>query len=59
MHIWKIWGTNLVPLYIRAESLDEALSTARKVNENYCVCQVRVDDTLVNLESGGVLNIGQ
>lgn len=40
MHIWKIWGTNLVPLYIRAESLDEALSTARKVNENYCVCQV-------------------
>ena len=40
MHIWTIWGTNLVPLYISAESLDEALATARKVNENYCVCQV-------------------
>lgn len=53
MHIWKICGTNLVPIYIFAESLDEALATARKVNENYCVCQVCVDDTIVNLESGG------
>lgn len=40
MHIWKIWGTNLVPLYIISESLDKALAEARKVNENYCVCQV-------------------
>ena len=33
--LWKIDGGNLEPLKIAAETLDEALAIARKINRNY------------------------
>lgn len=36
MKVWIISGLNLKSLLIEAESFDEALKKARKVNKNYC-----------------------
>ena len=41
MKMWKIWGKNLSPLYIQANSFDEALEEAQKLNPNYCTGQVQ------------------
>ena len=38
--MWKITGSGLKPLYIKADSFDEAIAKARKVNEKYCGGQV-------------------
>lgn len=38
--IWKITGGGLKPLYIKADSFDEAIAEARNVNEKYCGGQV-------------------
>ena len=35
MKIWKIWGTGLQPLFIKADSFDKAITEARKTNKNY------------------------
>lgn len=35
MKIWRIFGINLKDLFINAESFDEALEIARKIDENY------------------------
>ena len=40
MKIWIIWGINLPPIYINADSFDEALKEARKLNRNYCAGQL-------------------
>ena len=35
MNIWKIWNSELPELDIEANSFDEALEKARKINPNY------------------------
>jgi hypothetical protein len=40
MFRWKIGGTHLKDLFIIAESFDNALTEARKINNNYCSGQV-------------------
>lgn len=37
---WKISGKNLKDLFIEAESYDEALTKARKINRNYTYGQI-------------------
>lgn len=44
MKIWKIWGNNLPELYVDADSLDEALSIARKRNPFYNTAQIHSGD---------------
>lgn len=40
MKQWKIWGINLQPIFIKADTFDEALKEARKLNKNYCAGQL-------------------
>ena len=35
MKIWYIWGTALEPLEVKAQSFDDALEVARKINPKY------------------------
>lgn len=37
--MWKVWGTNLPILEIKAESFDEVIRKARKINKNYDTAQ--------------------
>ena len=32
---WKIWGSNLSPIYIIGKDVDEVLEQARLINPNY------------------------
>ena len=41
MKIWKIWGNNLQVLEIVADSFDDALNEARKVNKDYNTVQLK------------------
>ena len=41
MKIWKIWGSNLPILEIVADSFDNALKEARKVNKEYNTGQLK------------------
>ena len=41
MKIWKIWGRNLQTLEIVADSFDDALKEARKVNKGYTTGQLK------------------
>ena len=41
MKIWKIWGKNLQMLEIVADSFDDALKEARKVNKDYNTGQLK------------------
>lgn len=44
MSIWKVWGTNLTELFIKADSFDSALDIARKVNPRYTTGQIYKHD---------------
>lgn len=37
--MWKVWGTNLKMLRIKADSFDDAIREARKINPNYDTAQ--------------------
>ena len=37
---WRIWGTDLSPVYIIGKDLDEALAKARLINKNYDTVQL-------------------
>ena len=39
--LWYIWGINLERLEIKANSFDEAIEEARKINKNYCIGQLK------------------
>lgn len=41
MKIWYIWGISLERLEIKANSFDEALKEARKINKNYNTGQLK------------------
>ena len=41
MKIWFIWGIGLDRLEIKADSFDEAIEEARKINQNYSICQLK------------------
>lgn len=41
MKIWFIWGIGLERLEIKANSFDEALKEARKINPNYNTGQLK------------------
>lgn len=50
MNIWRIWSSELPELDIEANSFDEALEKARKINPNYNAGQLQTkyneyDDT--------------
>lgn len=36
MHTWEITGINLPPIIVEAESFDDALKQARRIEDNYC-----------------------
>lgn len=40
MKTWKIWGIGLPMLYIVANSFDDAIRQARKVNSGYNIGQL-------------------
>ena len=44
MSIWKVWGTNLSELLIKADSFDNALDIARKVDPRYSMGQIYKHD---------------
>ena len=41
MFTWKIWGTNLPTLEIKADSFDDAIREARKINKKYDSGQIK------------------
>ena len=41
MKIWYIWGVGLERLEIKANSFDEAIEKARKINQNYSIGQLK------------------
>ena len=41
MKIWYIWGIGLERLEIKANSFDEAIEKARKINKNYSAGQLK------------------
>ena len=41
MRIWYIWGKGLERLEIKANSFDDAIKKARKINRNYCIGQLK------------------
>ena len=41
MKTWVIWGIGLERLEIKANSFDEALAEARKINKNYNAGQLK------------------
>ena len=41
MKTWVIWGIGLEPLEIKANSFDEAIKEARKINKNYNAGQLK------------------
>ena len=41
MEVWHIWGLDLPVLLIEANTFDEALEEARRINPNYNTGQIR------------------
>ena len=41
MKTWYIWGINLPKIEIKADSFDNAISQARKINKNYNTGQLK------------------
>ena len=41
MKIWYIWGIGLERLEIKANSFDEAIKKARKIDKNYSTGQLK------------------
>ena len=41
MKTWYVWGINLPKLEIKANSLDNAIAQARKINKNYNIAQIK------------------
>lgn len=46
--IWKIWGTDLSPVYIIGKDLDEALAKARLINRDYDTSQLYSKEEIDN-----------
>ena len=41
MKTWYVWGINLPKLEIKANSFDNAIAQARKINKNYNTGQLK------------------
>ena len=41
MKTWYIWGINLPKIEIKADSFDNAIAQARKINKNYNTGQLK------------------
>lgn len=41
MKTWYVWGINLPKIEIKANSFDNAIAQARKINKNYNTGQLR------------------
>ena len=55
MKTWYVWGINLPKLEIKANSFDNAIAQARKMNKNYNTSQINnqaVALATVNKERG-------
>lgn len=46
MSLYRVFGTTLSEIFVKASCAEEALHKARKLNENYCVVQ-RIDDLVI------------
>ena len=46
--IWKIWGSDLPPVYMIGKDLDEALAKARLINRNYNTVQLYIKEEIDN-----------
>lgn len=40
MHAWEIFGIDLPSIIVEAESFDDALKQARRIDDNYCAGRV-------------------
>ena len=45
---WKIWGSDLSPLYIIGEDVDEVLRKARLINKEYDTVQLYSKEEIDN-----------
>ena len=41
MKTWYVWGINLPKIEIKANSYDNAIAQARKINKNYNIGQLK------------------
>ena len=41
MKTWYVWGINLPKIEIKANSFDNAIAQARKINKNYNIGQLK------------------
>ena len=41
MKTWYVWGINLPKIEIKADSFDNAIAQARKINKNYNTGQLK------------------
>ena len=41
MKTWYVWGINLPKIEIKADSFDNAIAQARKINKNYNTDQLK------------------
>ena len=41
MKTWYVWGINLPKIEIKADSFDNAIAQARKINKNYNIGQLK------------------
>ena len=44
--IWKIWGTDLSPVYIIGKDLDEAFAKAMLINKEYNTAQLYIKEEI-------------
>ena len=45
---WKIWGSDLSPIYIIGKDVDEVLEQSRLINPNYNSVQIYSQEELDN-----------
>lgn len=45
---WKIWGSDLSPIYIIGKDVDEVLAQARLINPNYNSVQLYSKEEIYN-----------
>ena len=46
MKTWYVWGINLPKIEIKANSFDNAIAQARKVNKNYNIGQLNYNQAV-------------
>lgn len=48
MNLYRVFGTNLSNIFVKAECAEDALHKGRKVNKNFSAVQ-RIDETVIKV----------